>query len=91
MAVSIVSAKGWVVIPKEIRDRFGLKKGSRVRFVEYGGVLRVIPEPEGPMEAIEALYGKYADGPSLTEELLKDRAWELEKEDQEYERFFGSG
>jgi len=91
MAVSIVSAKGWVVIPKEIRDRFGLKKGSRVRFVEYGGVLRVIPEPEGPMEAIEALYGKYADGPSLTEDLLKDRAWELEKEDQEYERFFGSG
>ena len=91
MAVSIVSAKGWVVIPKEIRDRFGLKKGSRVRFVEDWGVLRVIPEPEGPMEAIEALYGKYADGPSLTEDLLKDRAWELEKEDQEYERFFGSG
>lgn len=91
MAASIVSAKGWVVIPKEIRERFGLKKGSRVRFVEYGGVLRVIPEPEGPLEAIEALYGKYADGPSLTEDLLKERAWELEKEDQEYERFFGSG
>lgn len=89
-ASSIVSAKGWVVIPKEIRERYGLKKGSRVRFVEYGGVLRVIPEPDDPLEAIEALYGKFADGPSLTAELLKEHAWELEKEEQEYERFFGS-
>lgn len=90
MAVSIVSAKGWVVIPKEIRERYGLIKGSRVRFVEYGGVLRVIPEPEDSLDAIEALYGKYAGGPSLTDELLKERSRELEKENQEYEQFFGS-
>lgn len=91
MSVSIVSAKGWVVIPKEMRERYGLTKGSRVRFVDYGGVLRVIPEPEGPLEAIEELYGKFAGGPSLTAEVVKEHAWELEKEEQEYERFFGSG
>ena len=90
MTASIVSAKGWVVIPKELRERYGLRKGSRVRFVEYGGVLRVIPEPENPLDAIEALYGKYADGPSLTADLLRERAWELEKEEQEHERFSDS-
>ncbi len=90
MTASIVSAKGWVVIPKELRERYGLRKGSRVRFVEYGGVLRVIPEPENPLDAIEALYGKYADGPSLTADLLKEHAWELEKEEQEHERFSDS-
>ncbi len=90
MTASIVSAKGWVVIPKELRERYGLRKGSRVRFVEYGGVLRVIPEPETPLDAIEALYGKYADGPSLTADLLRERAWELEKEEQEHERFSDS-
>ena len=82
MPVSIVSAKGWVVIPKEIRDRYGIVKGTRIRFVEYGGVVRIIPEPVGPVEAIDALYGKYADGPSLTADLLAERAWELVKEEQ---------
>ncbi len=91
MATSIVSAKGWVVIPKEMRERYGLKKGVLVRFVDYGGVIRLIPEPEGPLEAIDALFGKYSGGPSLTAEVVKEHAWELEKEEQEYERFFGSG
>ena len=31
-----VSAKGRGVIPKAIRDRYGLKKGSRVRFADDG-------------------------------------------------------
>jgi hypothetical protein len=73
-----------------MRERYGLTKGSRVRFVDYGGGLRVVPEPEGPLEAIEALFGKYADGSSWTDDLLAERAWELEKEEQEYERFFGA-
>ena len=90
MTASIVSAKGWVVIPKELRERYGLRKGSSVRFVEYGGVLRVIPEPENPLAAIETLYGKYAGGPSLTAELLKEHARELEQEEQAHERFSGS-
>ncbi len=91
MASSIVSAKGWVVIPKEIRSRYGLKKGSRVSFVEYGGVLRLVPEPAGPLEAIDALYGKYAGGPSLTAALLEERAGELEKEEQDLERHLRAG
>jgi len=90
-STAIVSAKGWVVIPKELRERYGIKKGTRIRFVDYGGILRLVPEPEGPLEAIEALYGKFADGPSLTADLLAEHAREQEKEEQRYERFFGSG
>lgn len=86
MTTSIVSAKGWVVIPKEIRERYGIRKGTRVRFVEYGGMVSIIPEPENPRDALEALHGKYADGPSLTADLLEERAWELEKEERELEQ-----
>lgn len=79
---SIVSAKGWVVIPKKIRERYGIAKGTRVRFVEYGGVIGIVPVPRNAAEAIEALYGKYANGPSMTDDLLADHAAEIEREEQ---------
>jgi AbrB family looped-hinge helix DNA binding protein len=91
MTVSTVSAKGWVVIPKEIRDRYGIKKGTRIRFVEYGDVISIIPEPEDAHAAVKALYGKFAAGPSLTAELLKDRAGELAREEGELESSGRSG
>ena len=73
-----VSTKGWVVIPKALRDKYGLKEGSRVQVVEYGDVLVLVPLPEDP---IGALYGALAGGPSLTEELLAERAREREREE----------
>ncbi len=87
MTATIVSAKGWVVIPKEIRERYGIKKGTRMRFVDYGGIISMIPEPEDALAALDALYGKFADGPSLTDDLLRERAWELEKEERELEQW----
>jgi AbrB family looped-hinge helix DNA binding protein len=50
MNTSTVSAKGWVVIPAELRGRYGLKKGDKVRFVEYGGVIAVIPALKHPVK-----------------------------------------
>lgn len=91
MTISTVSEKGWVVIPKEIRDRYGIKKGTRIRFIEYGGVISLVPEPENAGEALEALYGKFSGGPSLTAELLKDRAREQAREGDEIEPSTRSG
>ena len=73
-----VSAKGWVVIPKAIRERHGLKKGSRVQVVDYGQILAIIPLPDDP---IEALHGMLMDGPSLTDDLLEERARERAREE----------
>jgi len=44
-----ISEKGWVVIPQELRVRYGLHKGTAVRFVDYGGVLGIVPEPRDPI------------------------------------------
>ena len=88
MATSIVSAKGWVVIPKEMRDRYGLTKGSRVQFVEYGGVISIVPIPEDP---IEDLYGMFAGEPSMTEALLREHAEEIEKEEAELDHYLRAG
>lgn len=78
MKTTKVSSKGWVVIPKPLRDEFGLTTGTRVKVVAYGGVLAVIPQPEDP---VKALHGMLESGPSLTEDLLAERAREKATEE----------
>ncbi len=74
-----VSAKGWVVIPQELRNRYGLHEGVRVRFVDYGGVLSILPVPE---DAVRAGHGMLK-GRRLTARLLEERGRERDEEDIE--------
>jgi AbrB family looped-hinge helix DNA binding protein len=43
MNTSTLSEKGWVVIPQDLRRRYGLKKGDRVHVIDYGGVISIVP------------------------------------------------
>jgi len=65
-----LSGKGWVVIPQEMRRRYGLKKGDRVHVVDYGGVMSIVPASESPIDSTEGmLRGKK----SLVQALIKSR------------------
>ena len=64
-----VSHKGWVVIPSEFRKKYRLKPGSKVRMVDYGGVLAVVPELHDP---VEQGFGLLKGQGSLTKALLKE-------------------
>ena len=44
-----ISNKGWVVIPAELRRKYGLKPGAEVRIVDYGGVLSIVPALPEPV------------------------------------------
>ncbi len=41
MGTSKVTAKGQVTIPKDVRDRLGLRIGDDLEFVEEGGAFRI--------------------------------------------------
>jgi AbrB family looped-hinge helix DNA binding protein len=88
VTTAIISAKGWVVIPKEIRQRYGLKKGDRVHFVDYGGQIALVPALKDP---IHDLRGMFKGGPSLTEALLEERRKDLQREEEKIKRSIGSG
>jgi AbrB family looped-hinge helix DNA binding protein len=45
----IVSEKGWVVIPAELRRKHNLRPGTEVQVVDYGGVLALVPQLEDPV------------------------------------------
>lgn len=70
MKTGTLSAKGWVVIPQELRERYRLKKGDKVHFVDYGGVVTIVPISKKPIrEAAGILKGDT----SLTQALLESR------------------
>jgi AbrB family looped-hinge helix DNA binding protein len=76
MALTI-SNKGWVVIPAELRKKYNLLPGTEVIIVDYGGVLAIIPALKDP---IKQGRGMLKGLPSLTQDLLKERAQERSRE-----------
>lgn len=77
MHTARVSVTGRVYIPKDLREKLGLREGTRVLIVEHGRVLALVPLPGDP---VEALRGLLAGGPSLTAELLAEHARERDRE-----------
>ena len=76
MNTSTLSEKGWVVIPQELRERYGLKKGDRVHVIDYGGVISIVPASESPIKnSLGILKGKT----SLVKELAKTRREDAER------------
>ncbi|MFH0725400.1 MAG: AbrB/MazE/SpoVT family DNA-binding domain-containing protein [Pseudomonadota bacterium] len=74
---SVISEKGWVVIPAELRRKYALKPGSTVQIVDYGGVLALVPTLADPvLQAAGMLKGKK----SLTQSLLAERRAERRRE-----------
>ena len=71
MTTSTLSGKGWVVIPQEIRERYGLKKGDKVHIIDYGGVISIVPVSSDP---IKRGRGMSKGKTSLTEALSKSRS-----------------
>jgi AbrB family looped-hinge helix DNA binding protein len=84
MAAVKVSAKGWVVIPRDIRERNGIKPGDRVSIVDYGGSIAIIPAMKDP---IREMRGMFKAGPSLTKALLEERRREREREERKMKRW----
>ena len=75
---SVISSKGQIVIPANLRKRYGLKEGTTVTFQEDRG--RLVLEPIN-YAAIYALQGSLADFP-LEEELAEERGTERERENK---------
>jgi AbrB family looped-hinge helix DNA binding protein len=74
-----LSQKGWVVIPAELRAKYGLKPGSEVRIVDYGGVLSIVPLPA---DAIAAGLGtlRVRGDDALTQTVIAEHRHERDRE-----------
>ena len=77
MRTVTISAKGQVVIPKEIRDMIGLKSGGKAVVKAVGGHAEIRALPEEP---VEFFCGAFKEGSSLTGALLKARREDADRE-----------
>lgn len=90
-----VSSKGWVVIPKEIRDEMNIRAGDEVTFMywppfagngKHGfGMLRLTPLRPGKLSD---LRGKYRNRPGdrpWEEAFLEEKRREIEREERKVE------
>jgi AbrB family looped-hinge helix DNA binding protein len=69
------------VIPATIREKFGIEAGTRVRFVEEGSRIVLVPETlAAKFRMVEQMRGSTAGRPSGTDMLLEDRRLERERE-----------
>jgi AbrB family looped-hinge helix DNA binding protein len=76
MAVVAVSPKGQILIPKCVREKYGVKAGGKVQIIERaeGIVLKAAPD-----DPIDAACGWLSGDFSLTRDLLEERRKERER------------
>ncbi|MGD8239965.1 MAG: AbrB/MazE/SpoVT family DNA-binding domain-containing protein [Armatimonadota bacterium] len=78
------SKKCQIVIPAELRRDMGIQAGDYFDIKASDGRIVLIPLGADP---IEAAHGMLADGPSLTQELLRERAADREREERKLARW----
>ncbi len=78
------SKKCQIVIPAEIRRRMGIEPGEYFDVIASDGKIVLTPLGRDP---VEELRGILAGGPSLTQELLKEHALDLEREERKFARW----
>lgn len=79
MHTAKTSTKGQIVIPKEYRDKLGIKAGDRVGISLAADRVEIYALPEDP---VKELCGIFSEGSSLVDALLEERKKAKEHEDR---------
>lgn len=84
METARVTSKGQLVIPSRLRRRYGIKPGTKICFIERDSEILFQPVTR---EYIRSVCGMLKSETSATEELLKERAKDREREEAKLEKF----
>ena len=68
--ITTVSTKGQFVIPAEMRDLLGIRPGTRIAVTQEGSKIVLEPVSE---ELVDRTRGMFAGGPSLSDDLKRER------------------
>ena len=75
--ITTVSTKGQFVIPSEMRASLGIQPGTRISVTQDGSLIVLEPVSE---DLVDKTRGLFAGGPSLADDLKRERRRRKEKE-----------
>jgi AbrB family looped-hinge helix DNA binding protein len=75
METSVVTVKGQIVVPVKIRRKFGIKKGTKVAFMEQNGKLMIQPLDKSYFESLAGILGTNG---KMMKSLMEDKKKERE-------------
>jgi AbrB family looped-hinge helix DNA binding protein len=83
MDTAYVTSKGQLVVPSRLRRKYGIKPGTKICFIERDNEILFQPVTR---EYIRSVCGMLKSNTSATEELLKERAKDREREEAKLEK-----
>ncbi len=75
MDTSVVTTKGQIVVPARIRRKFGIKKGTKIAFIEQNGKLIIQPLDKNYFASLAGVLGT---GGKMLKSLMDDKKKERE-------------
>jgi AbrB family looped-hinge helix DNA binding protein len=79
---SKVTSKGQVVIPKRLREKYGIRSLTAIRWIENDQGILMVPESEDPIVAARGML----KGSGILKSYLKEKRLEKQREDQRVAR-----
>jgi len=79
---SRVTSKGQVVIPKKLREKYGILPVTVIRWIEKDHGILMVPESEDPIKAARGML----QGAGLLNAYLKEKRLERQKENKRIAR-----
>ena len=81
-ATSKVTTKGQIVIPKRIREKYGIYPSTSIRWIEKKEGILMVPDTEDPIIAARGML----EGSGLLKAYLKEKNQEKKMEDNKLAR-----
>ena len=81
-ATSKVTTKGQIVIPKRIRDKYGIHPATSIRWVEKKEGILMIPDSEDPITAARGML----KGSGIFKVYLQEKKKEIDREENQIAR-----
>lgn len=77
---SKVTSKGQIVIPKRIREKYGIKPSTPIRWIEKKEGILMIPDSENPIKAARGML----KGKGLLKSYLREKEIEKAREEKQF-------
>ena len=81
-ATSKVTTKGQIVIPKRIREKYGIFPSTSIRWIEKKEGILMVPDAEDPIISARGML----EGAGVLKAYLKEKEKEKEMEDKKFVR-----